>query len=212
MRIRYVRAAQICVVAGLCWAGSAGLSPLAAADDPDVAELLEQIGTSQSEANELHAVYVQRLEAVGASINNCREFLNQHGDDPEVRDILKGIREQPGDVFFTEAADIEALIEAVGGDIGLDQRDLEICLRARDQGLGDKDEQEAASFGRIAASLDRCLQALEEVGPDPAGVRNLGATVAAAGGPDVHLGEDAREARAGRWRSRTDAARPRDLH
>ena len=45
----------------------------------------------------------RRLEAVEASINNCREFLSQHGDDPEVRDILKRIREQPGDVLFTES-------------------------------------------------------------------------------------------------------------
>ena len=113
------------------------------------------------------------LETVEASINNCREFLSQHGDDPEVRAILRRIREQPGDVFFTEPTDVEALIEAVGGEIDLSQRDLEICLRARDEGVGDLDEQQAASFARIEASLDRCLQALEQVGPDPEGVAIL---------------------------------------
>ena len=148
MRIRYVRAAQICVAAGLCWAGSAGLSPLAAADDPNVDELLEQIGASQSEADERHADYVRQLEAVEASINNCREFLDQHGDDPEVRAILKRIREQPGDIFFTEPTDIEALVEAVGDDIGLSQQDLEICLQLRDEGVGDKETSKSRRASR----------------------------------------------------------------
>jgi desert hedgehog protein len=116
---------------------------------------------------------VRQLEAVEASINNCREFLSQHGDEPEVRDILKRIREQPGDVFLTEPTDIEALVEAVGDDISLSQKDLEICLRLRDEGVGDLDEQQPASFARIAASLDRCLQALEQVGPHPDGVAIL---------------------------------------
>jgi desert hedgehog protein len=39
--------------------------------------------------------------------------------------------------------------------------------------LGFLNEQRAASFGRIEASLDRCLQALEQVGPDPDGVAIL---------------------------------------
>ena len=172
MRIRYVHAGQICVAAALCWAGVAG--PLAAADDPDVDELLEQIGASQTEADERHADYVRQLETVEASINNCREFLEQHGDDPEVRAILKRIREQPGDLFFTESTDIEALMDAVGGEIGLSQQDLEICLQLRDEGVGGKeDEQKPASLADIAASLDRCLQALEQVGPDPDGVAIL---------------------------------------
>ena len=140
MRIRYVRAGQICVAAALCWAGVAGPSPLAAADAPDVDEVLDQIGTSQNEADERHADYVRELEAVEASINNCREFFDQHGDDPEVRAIIRRIREQPGDIFLTESTDIEALVEAVGGDISLSQQDLEICLRLRDEGVGDKDE------------------------------------------------------------------------
>jgi hypothetical protein len=126
MRIRYVRAGQICVAAALCWAGVAGPSPVAAADAPDVDEILDQIGTSQNEANERHADYVRELETVEASINNCREFFDQHGDDPEVRAIIRRIREQPGDIFFlTDSTDIEALVEAVGGDISLSQQDLE---------------------------------------------------------------------------------------
>jgi MYXO-CTERM domain-containing protein len=187
MRIRYVRAGQICVAAALCWAGVAGPSPVAAADAPDVDEILDQIGTSQNEANERHADYVRELETVEASINNCREFFDQHGDDPEVRAIIRRIREQPGDIFFlTDSTDIEALVEAVGGDISLSQQDLEICLRLRDEGVGnkdeqrlrdegvgDKDKQKPASFAHIAASLDRCLQALEQVGPDPAGIAVL---------------------------------------
>ena len=93
MRIRYVRAAEICVAAALCWAGVAGPSPVAAADAPDVDEILDQVGASQSEADARHADYVQQLQAVAASINNCREFLDQHGDDPQVRAVLKRIRE-----------------------------------------------------------------------------------------------------------------------
>jgi hypothetical protein len=77
------------------------------------------------------------------------------------------------DVWFTEPTDIEALIEAVGGEIDLSQRDLEVCLRVRDEGVGDLDEQQAASFRRIVASLDRCLQALQQVGPGPDGVAIL---------------------------------------
>jgi MYXO-CTERM domain-containing protein len=187
MRTCFVRAAQVCVAAALCWAGVAGPAPLAAADDPDVDEILDQIGTSQNEANERHADYVRELEAVEASINNCREFFDQHGDDPEVRAIIRRIGEQPGDIsFLTDSTDIEALVEAVGGDISLSQQDLEICLRLRDEGVGDKDEQrlrdegvgdkdkqKPASFAHIAASLDRCLQALEQVGPDPAGIAVL---------------------------------------
>jgi desert hedgehog protein len=173
MSICYVRAAQICVAAALCWAGVAGPSPLAAADAPDADEVLDQIGRSQSEADERHADYVRQLEAVEASINNCREFLDQHGDDPQVKAILRRIREQPGDFWFTEPTDIDALAEAVGDDISLSQQDLEICLRLRDEVAGDKDEEKPASFARIAASLDQCLQALEEVGPDPAGVAVL---------------------------------------
>jgi hypothetical protein len=173
MRIRYVRAAEICVAAALCWAGVAGPSPLAAADAPDVDELLEQMDASQSEADERHADYVQRLEAVEASINNCREFLSQHGDDPEVRAILRRIREQPNDILFTDPTDIGDLVEAVGDDISLSQQDLEICLQVQDAGVSEKDEQKPASLADIAASLDRCLQALEQVGPDPDGVAIL---------------------------------------
>jgi hypothetical protein len=55
----------------------------AAADAPDVDEALDQISKSQSEAEERHADYVRQLAAVEASINNCREFLADHGDDPE---------------------------------------------------------------------------------------------------------------------------------
>jgi MYXO-CTERM domain-containing protein len=116
---------------------------------------------------------VGRLEAVEASINNCREFLSQHGDDPEVRAILRRIREQPNDILFTEPTTIGDLVEAVGGEIGLSQQDLEICLQVQDAGVSDKDEQKPASLADIAASLDRCLQALEQVGPDPAGVAIL---------------------------------------
>jgi hypothetical protein len=174
----------------LCWVGVAGQSPLAAADDPDLDEILGQtdrsesdapdldeilgqIGLSQSEADLIHADYVQRLEAVAAAINNCREFLSQHGDDPEVRAILRRTREGPNEILFTDPTTIGDLAEAVGGDISLSQQDLEICLRSRDDGLGDLDEQQAASFGRIAATLDRCLQTLDQVGPDPAGVEVL---------------------------------------
>jgi MYXO-CTERM domain-containing protein len=173
MRIRYVRAGQICVAAALCWAGVAGPSPVAAADAPDVDEILDEINPSQSEADERHADYVRELEAVEASINNCREFFDQHGDDPEVRAIIRRIGEQPGDIFLTEPTDIEALVEAVGDDISLSQQDLEICLRLRDDGVGDLDEQRAASFARIAATLDLCLQALEQVGPNPEAVEIL---------------------------------------
>jgi hypothetical protein len=176
MSMFYMRAAQICAVAALCWA-VAGPSLLAAADDPDVDEILDQIGARQNEADERHADYVRELEAVKASINTCREFFDQHGDDPEVRAILKRIREQPGDIFFTESTDIEALVEAVGDDISLSQQDLEICLRLRDEGVDDKDEhkdeQKSARLADIAASVDRCLQALEQVGPDPDGVAIL---------------------------------------
>jgi hypothetical protein len=177
VRIRYVRAAEICVAAALCWAGVAGPSPLAAADPADVDEVLDQIGASQNEADERHADYVRELEVVKASINSCRGFFDQHGDDAEVRAILKRIREQPGDIFFTEPTDIEALVEAVGDDISLSQQDLEICLRLRDEGVDDKDEhkneRKPASLADVAASVDRCLQALEQVGPDPDGVAIL---------------------------------------
>ena len=65
-------------------------------------------------------------------------------------------------------------MDAVGGDIGLSQQDLEICLQLRDEGVGDKEnEQKPASLADIAASLDRCLQALEQGGPDPDGVAIL---------------------------------------
>jgi hypothetical protein len=211
MRTCYVRAAQICAAAAFWWAGVAGPSPLAAADAPDLDEIMGQIATSQSEADELHAEYLRGLQAVEVSIDNCRRFLNQHGDDPEVRAILRRIREQPNDILFTEPTTIGDLVEAVGDDISLSQQDLETCLRARDDGLGDPNEQQAASFERIEASLDRCLQALEQVWPRPGRSRNLAGGVAAAGGPDVHLGADARQARAGRGRSRTDSARSRDL-
>jgi MYXO-CTERM domain-containing protein len=177
VRIRYVRAAEICVAAALCWAGVAGPSPLAAADPADVDEVLDQIGASQNEADERHADYVRELEVVKASINSCRGFFDQHGDDAEVRALLKRIREQPGDIFFTEPTDIEALVEAVGDDISLSQQDLEICLRLRDEGVDDKDEhkneRKPASLADVAASVDRCLQALEQVGPDPDGVAIL---------------------------------------
>jgi desert hedgehog protein len=173
MRMFDARAARICAAAALCWAGVAGPSPLAAANAPDLDEIMGQIATDQGEADQFHAGYVQGLEAVEASINNCRAFLSQHGDDPEVRAILRRITEQPGDVWFTEPTDIEALIEAVGGEIGLSQQDLEICLRLRDEGVGHLDQRQAASFRRIAASLDRCLQALQQVGPDPDGVAIL---------------------------------------
>jgi hypothetical protein len=108
----------------------------AAADAPDVDEVLDQISKSQSDGRERHADYVRQLEAVEASINNCREFLDDHGDDPEVKAVLKRIREQPGAVFFTDPTDIEALAAAVGDEISLSQRDLEICLRLRDEGVG----------------------------------------------------------------------------
>ena len=177
MRIRYVRAAQICVAAGLWWAGSAGLFPLAAADDPDVDEVLDQIRASQDEADLIHADYVQGLEAVAASINNCREFLEQHGDDPEVRAILRRLREEPNEILFTDPTTIGDLSEAVGDDISLSQQDLENCLQMQDAGASDKDEhkdeQRPARLADIAASLDRCLQALEQVGPDPDGVAIL---------------------------------------
>ena len=61
----------------------------AAADAPDVDEVLDPISKSQSDAEERHADYVRQLEAVEASINNCREFLDDHGDDPEVKAVLK---------------------------------------------------------------------------------------------------------------------------
>jgi MYXO-CTERM domain-containing protein len=173
MRIHHVRAAQIFAAAALCWAGI-GPSPLAAAETPDVDEVLDQISNKQSDAEERHADYVRQLEAVEASINNCREFLDDHGDDPDVKAVLKRIREQPGDAFFTDPTDLEALADAVGDDLSLSSRDLEICLRLRDEGVGAKeDEDKPASFRRIAASLDRCLEALEQVGPDPDGVAIL---------------------------------------
>jgi MYXO-CTERM domain-containing protein len=75
--------------------------------------------------------------------------------------------------LFTDPTTIGDLTDAVGGPINLSQQDLELCLQARDDGLGDLDEQQASSFGRIAATLDQCLQALDQVGPDPDGVEIL---------------------------------------
>jgi desert hedgehog protein len=173
MRMRYLLAAQICAAVGLWWGGVAGPAPLAA-NAPDLDEIVSQISSpSQNRANRFHADYVRQLEAVEASINNCREFVNEHGDDPQVRTILRRITEQPGDVWFIGPTDIEALIEAVGGEIGLSQRDLEICSRLQDEGVGDQKKQQAASLARIDATLDRCLQALRQVGPDPDGVAIL---------------------------------------
>ena len=65
---------------------------------------------------------------------------SQHGDDPEVRAILRRLREQPNDILFTDPTTIGDLAEAVGDDISLSQQDLEICLQMRDAGVSDKDE------------------------------------------------------------------------
>ena len=93
------------------------------------------------------------------------------GDQDRIRKLVLRQREQPGDLFFTAPKDIEALEAVVGKPIDLDQLDLEICSRARDQGLVATDD--VAGLAALGGTVGKCIASLKKVGPNAAGIAVL---------------------------------------
>lgn len=154
------------------WLGGATAGGATGADgllDPIVAQV-EGVSPAGTRAD--FRALVSRLETAEAAIDRCARFQSDYGDRPRVRAILDGIALHPGELYFVNEEDIAALQDAAGRSIDLTSAELEVCVRARDtvplaRGGG------RPSFGDLATSLDRCLTAMSQVGPNAAGLMVL---------------------------------------
>ena len=177
---------RLCIAAGL--AGAVSISThgsVAAATGSEVDELAAEVnGIAQSRATLIHRDYLSGLGTIQDSIGECLSLLRQYGDRPEVSSLLLRQREKPGDVFFASPEDLAALEAAVGRPIQVDQFDLESCIRVRDQGVGAlATSRDAAGFANLRRTLGKCIAALEDVGPNAAGVGILQRVSRLAGDP-----------------------------
>jgi hypothetical protein len=162
---------RLVAAAGIAWTVGIG-GPAAATGNATLDALTRDVdGTSQSQANLLHSEYLRHLGAFEASIKRCTAFLRTYGDRDRIRALVLRQREQPGDIFLVNPEDIEALEDAVGKPIDLSQLDLEICSRARDQGLANGGYLRGLT--RLGDTVGACLASLKRVGPNAAGVAVL---------------------------------------
>jgi hypothetical protein len=146
-----------------------GPSPQAASGaDGTLDQLAAEVeGVAPDVARARFDEYRRRLLTVQGSVERWDRFIDSYGDRPQVRAILNGLDEEPGDEFIVEESDIAALESAVGGGLDLSRLDAERCARVGDLGA---DPQPP---GAVAASLGKCLRALDRVGPNGAGVAIL---------------------------------------
>jgi hypothetical protein len=162
-------AARVGVAGVLLAAACLGPSPRAAsAADDTLDQLVAEVeGLSPDVVRARFDEYRRRLLTVQESVERCDRFVDQFGDRPRVRAILNGLDEEPGDEFIVEESDIAALEGAVGGGLDLSRLDAERCARVGDLGATPQ------APGAIAASLGKCLRALDRAGPNGAGVAIL---------------------------------------
>jgi hypothetical protein len=162
---------RIGAATGLLWAGI-GAGPVLATGDPALDELARQVnGSAQRQARTAYDTYLRHLNAFEAAIDRCTAFLRQYGDRDRIRASVLRQREQPGDILLTAPEDIETIEAAIGRPIDLTQLDLEICSRARDQGLTATGN--AAGLAALGDTVGKCLASLKRVGPNAAGVAVL---------------------------------------
>jgi hypothetical protein len=126
-----------------------------------------------------------------------------------VSGALPPVRQDHDDLFFTKPKIIAYLEQARDHKINLTQLDVEVCVQARDRGIGNRGAQsKSATFAEIGANLHKCIHnriaARDRIGPNAAAVvilqrvcRNSGdvtftsagtlAALEAAGGRDTRL-------------------------
>ena len=165
------RWAAMFAIAGAILGGATQSSATGASSALD--GLVEQVeGVSPARTRADFRALVTRLETAEAAIDRCVRFNAQYGDRPKVRAILNAIALHPGELYFVSEAEIAALTDAVGRPIDLTSGELEVCVRARDTSPRSQ-AGERPSLGDIGASLDRCLAAAKQVGPNAAGIAAL---------------------------------------
>jgi hypothetical protein len=163
---------QLGVAVGLVWAGCAVAPARATADLDALARDVD--GRTQAEATVVYNEYVRHLNTVAGSIAACTTFLRQFGDNAKVAAILDKQREDPGERFFTDPRDFADLERVIGEPLDLGQVDLEICIRALDQKVGQLRRGPAvANFAALRTTLRKCLGELERVGASTAGIAVL---------------------------------------
>jgi hypothetical protein len=113
---------------------------------------------------EFQASAVSKLQLVRSGINRCIDELQGVGGASA---ILGSLRDYPGRLDLLSPKIVAELQKAAGPGAALDQADLELCARAVDTHaqlvpLGDPENR----LTEVGMSLDRCVAALQRVGPN----------------------------------------------
>jgi hypothetical protein len=125
-------------------------------------------------AAEAQAEYKRRLGEAQEAVQECASFLKRYGSHDRVVRILNWLRQRPGEAFFTSPEIVAELERAVGESLDLGQREIELCVQARDRQIGTgAADAKPATFVAIDVRLRKCLSTLNAVGPNAAGTAVL---------------------------------------
>ena len=152
-------AAAVLAVAGSLLAGMPGAA--AATDKTALDTLLSELNlaesTEQGTAAELRTAVTRRLGEVQAAVHKCnvelpRAFRGQTADQ-----VLRSIRQGAGQPVAVSEAAYAALKRAAGGNLGVAQSELDLCVRARDMDVGGRPTDYVLTMWQIDRTLQQCL-------------------------------------------------------
>lgn len=142
-------------------AGFGGRHAVAASRDAELNSLMYQLGlttpSTQGTPAELRSAVLRRLGEVQAAVHRCNVALPGAFAGKTADQVLRGIKQGAGQTVTVSEATYAALEKAAGGDLGVSQADLDLCVRARDMDIGGLPTSQVLTMAQIDRTLRRCL-------------------------------------------------------